>query len=187
LISACYHLDKLTNTKSGGIYHSRINYNDANDSYSFDNSKNFIALDYGILEYKINEDKNLLFSANSNCTFSIFSINKDIENNNNPFELKFSNKIAENNNDNCCNFLELNKFHEEQVLIAMNDGSIFVFDLNKQENILQQKAHEYGIWSTFIIDKNTFLTGSEDSLLKMWDLRSKDWYSIILFFHFMVQ
>lgn len=132
-------------------------------------------MDYGILEYKINQENNLLFTANSNCTFSVFSIDKDIENTQSPFELKINNKIAENVNNNCCNFIELNKFNKEQILLAMNDGNFNLFDLNKQEYIFQQKAHEYGLWSSFIIDENTFLTGSEDSLLKMWDIRSKNW------------
>lgn len=133
-------------------------------------------MDYGILEYKINQDKNLLFTANSNCTFSVFSIDKNIESSKTPFEFKMNRKIAENENDNCCNFIELNKFNKEQVLLAMNDGSFNLFDLDKQENIFQKKAHDYGLWSSFIIDENTFLTGSEDSTLKMWDIRSKNWY-----------
>lgn len=139
------------------------------------NNKNFSPLNYGILEFKINEEKELLFTANSDCTFSVFSIDKNIEETSSPFELKSNIKLTENENDNCCNFIELDNSHKERVLLAMNDGSFYLFDLNKRENIFQQKAHDYGLWSTFIVDENTFLTGSEDSLLKMWDLRSKNW------------
>lgn len=118
----------------------------------------------------------MLFSANSNCTFSVLSINKNLEESNSPFELKTNIKVDKNEDDNCCNFLELSKFHKEQILLAMNDGNFYLYDLNTQKNIYEQKAHEYGLWSTLFIDENTFLTGSEDSLLKMWDVRSKNWY-----------
>jgi len=128
------------------------------------------------LEFKIHQDQNLLFSANSNCTFSVFSIDKNIENSDSPFDIKMNQNLAENENNNCCNYIELNKYNKEQVLLSINDGGFNVYDLNKQESIFKQKAHEYGLWSSFIIDENTFLTGSEDSLLKMWDLRSKKWY-----------
>ncbi len=128
------------------------------------------------MEFKIHQDQNLLFSANSNCTFSVFSIDKNIENSDSPFDIKMNQNLAENENNNCCNYIELNKYNKEQVLLSINDGGFNVYDLNKQESIFKQKAHEYGLWSSFIIDENTFLTGSEDSLLKMWDLRSKKWY-----------
>lgn len=175
MISASYHLDKSNNTKSGGIYLNKINQNETIGTYTIDKKENFISLDYGVLEYKINKSRNLLFTANSNCTFSIFSINNIFENSNIPFKFKVNTEIAENVNDNCCNYIELNKFNEQQVLLAMNDGSFHFFDINKQEKFFNSKGHQYGLWSTFIVDENTFLTGSEDSILKMWDLRSKSW------------
>jgi len=132
-------------------------------------------LEYGILEFKIKEEKDLLFTANSNCSFSVFSIDKNIEEIKTPFELKANIRLDKDENDNCCNFIELREFHKEQVLLAMNDGNFYLFDLNKEEKIYEQKAHKYGLWSTLFIDENTFLTGSEDSLLKMWDVRSKNW------------
>lgn len=173
MISACYQLDKSTNIKTGGIYHSRIDYDENSSEYSIDSKKYFLELNYGILEYKINN--NLMFTSNSDCSFSVFKINDDIEETTNPFDIQKNYIISNEENQNCCNYIEISEQNKNNILLGMNDGYFHFFDLNKEESFLCQKAHEYGIWSTFILDENTFLTGSEDALLKMWDLRSKSW------------
>lgn len=82
----------------------------------------------------------------------------------------------ENKSDNCCNFIELSKYREETVLLAMNDGSFSLFDQTSEKIFFSKKGHEYGLWSTLFLNENVFLTGSEDSMLKMWDIRQKSLY-----------
>lgn len=171
-ISACYHLNKSTEKKSGGFFTSKI----IKESNNFEIKKefNFHELDYGILEFKINKENNLLFSSNSDCSFSIFKIEN--QDDNLSFELK-KNKIIPQvkiDEENCGNFIELNPFNKSEILLTMNSGHFYFYDFEKEEILFEKKGHDYGIWSSLILDENTFLTGSEDSCVKLWDKRTKE-------------
>jgi len=172
-------LDKSSNLKSGGIFVSKIDNDKILNNYTINKNKSFFYLDYGILEFKIRN--NLLFSSNSNCSFSIFQLKENYDELN--FTLKKNFQISKDYNENCCNFIELNEFNHDQILLAMNDGSFNLFDINKEKVIFNNKGHDYGLWSTHILNQNIFLTGSEDSLMKMWDNRTNTWYIHFQFFY----
>ena len=47
--------------------------------------------------------------------------------------------------------------------------------LSTQKNILTiQNAHEYGIWSLYLLDENIVASGGEDAYIKLWDIRCKE-------------
>ena len=64
---------------------------------------------------------------------------------------------------------------EEKIFLGTNDCHIYVEDLSTQKNILTiQNAHEYGIWSIYLLDENIIASGGEDAYIKLWDIRCKE-------------
>jgi hypothetical protein len=184
-ISACYHLDKFSGKKSGGFFSSQIINNEKSNNLKIKKEYNFHEVNYGILEFKLNKEKNMIFTSNSDCSFSIFKINlneKVYNNNDNErynlsFELKKNQIICQekSNEENCGNFIEINNFNDNsEILLTMNNGDFYLYDYENEKIVFEKNAHDYGIWSSLILEENTFLTGSEDSYMKMWDKRTKE-------------
>jgi len=204
ILSACYHLDKETRKKTGSLNLNKINLNEINLKEDTNSKKilfNTISyeLDYGILDLKYANSLNVpintsgdkesettteikLFTANSDYSISIFSLNFELTDdaeNSPPFiplkKYKIHNEEYQYNSKETCNVLDIKTLDSNcTIILAMNDGCHCVFDLIKEKPILIKKSHEYGLWSCMIKDKtgNIFFTGSEDSLLKMWDRRT---------------
>ena len=166
LLSAGYHLDKSSQEKTGGIFFFEINPEHKLIPLNEEN----IFLDYGILDLKFSKNNNLLFTANSDYSYTIFDLIKNSKNKIYLYtaeEKELKNKIT---ND----IIEIDK-SEQKIFFGTNDGNIYVHDLNNQKNILSiNKAHEYGIWSIKLLDdQNTIITGGEDAKIKIWDIRTK--------------
>ena len=72
-----------------------------------------------------------------------------------------------------CNTLEIFPQNESdnKLILATNDGYNHIYDINTLKKISSIKSHEYGIWSLYILDNNTYITGSEDNSIKQWDIR----------------
>jgi hypothetical protein len=151
VIQACYHLEN--GKKTGIIYQNEIT-----SEYKF-NLQNKKYFDYGILDIKF--DEQYFFTSNSNSSFSILSYS---------LEKLFNFKIS-NDENNTCNTLDMN---DQSILLAMNDGTHCLYDLNSKEVVFSSKAHEYGLWSIYWYNENIYLTGSEDSVMKFWDKRVKE-------------
>ena len=163
-LSAGYHLDKTTQKKTGGIFFFDIT--EENKLILID-SENII-LDYGILDIKFLNDNSLIFTANSDYSYTTFNLKNNSRNkifldkdNTKEDKKKITNNVIEKN------------LKEEKLYIGANDGNIFIEDLQNSTNILKiQNAHEYGIWSMHLLDEgNIFLSGGEDSHISLWDIR----------------
>ena len=64
---------------------------------------------------------------------------------------------------------------EEKIFLGTNDCNIYIEDLSKQKNVLTiPNAHEYGIWSIYLLDENIVTSGGEDAQIKLWDIRCKE-------------
>ena len=166
-LSVGYHLDPKTQIKTGGIFFFDIS--PSNKKLIPLETEN-ISLDYGILDIKFSKDNSKLFTANSDYSFTIFTLN-DKQFIKNKIYLINDDKKKSIPNDT----LEISK-NEEKIFFGANDGNIYINDLIKNENFLNlEKAHEYGIWSLYLLEsnENLFMSGGEDSQIKLWDLRSK--------------
>ena len=163
-LSAGYHLDKETQKKTGGIFF--FNISDQKKLIPIDTEN--ILLDYGILDIKFSKNNSLIFTANSDYSYTIFNLNNNSQNkiyldndNINEEKKKITNDVIEKNSK------------EEKIYLGANDGNIFIEDLQTSKNILKiPNAHEYGIWSIYLLDEgNIFLSGGEDAQIKIWDIR----------------
>jgi WD40 repeat protein len=150
ILAACYHLENQIKTGS-------LHLLSTSNELLFTTS-----LNYGVLDIK--QSGTLLYSTNSNSSFSTFEFKSD------KHTISETNNIIIESKDkqNTCNTLDLNK---NLALLAMNDGYFHLYDLTSGTFTESKQAHSYGLWSCMFYDDNTFLTGSEDSLLKLWDLR----------------
>ena len=166
-LSAGYHLDKETQKKTGGIFFFDISQDNKFVPIESEN----ILLDYGILDIKFSKNNSLILTANSDYSYTIFNLKNNSHNKkylieNNEEKLKITNDVIEINSK------------EEKIFLGANDGQIFVEDFSTQKNILSiPNAHEYGIWSIFLLDEsneNLFLSGGEDAKIKLWDIRCKE-------------
>ena len=163
-LSAGYHLNKETQKKTGGIFFFDISESKKLVPLESEN----ILLDYGILDIKFSKDNSLIFTANSDYSYTIFNIKNNSQNKrylieNNEEKLKITNDVIEIDTK------------EEKIFLGANDGQIFIEDLATQKNILSiPNAHDYGIWSIYLFNENTFLSGGEDAQIKLWDIRSKE-------------
>jgi diphthamide biosynthesis protein 7 len=163
ILAALYHLDRESRVKSGGFQLFSI------DSTNHLSCIQDLLLEYGVLDMKFN--KNTIFSSNSNSSFSIFEYEEDSSHISFLKNISIPQKV--NNNENTCNTLDISCVeYDQSILLSMNDGSFHLYSLEKDEFTSNHQAHEYGLWSCLILDQNTFLTGSEDSILKMWDKRT---------------
>jgi diphthine methyl ester acylhydrolase len=176
-LSALYELDKETKKKSGSLIKHKINFDTSENSQNLDENKfgiilhDKIDLSYGVLDYKY-ITKNTIFgeeiiiTANSNCSYTIFKNSPKLE------EIQ-SIAIPSKDHECTCNTLDTyNISFDSTILLAMNDGFHHIYDINTSQSVKSIKSHEYGLWSVFYLDNTTYLTGSEDSLLKLWDSRS---------------
>ena len=163
-ISAAYHLDNKNKLKKGGLFFFNIN-----ETYKLNLLKeNNIFTDYGILDIKFNKENSKLFCANSNYTYSIYDFNTN----------KIDNYLLkEKKEDLPIDIIELYN-NNEKCLFGSNDGYFIYYDLIKNKEIFNKKIHDYGIWSLFILNDNLFLSGAEDNLLKLHDIRTKNTISI---------
>ena len=166
LLSAGYHLDKNTQEKTGGIFFFQIN----SEHKLIPLNEENVLLDYGILDIKFSKKNNLILTSNSDYSYTIFDLIKNSRNKiylYNTEEKELKNRIT---ND----VIELSN-SEEKIFFGTNDGNIYIHDLENQKNILTiNKAHEYGIWSIKLLDKeNIIITGGEDAKIKLWDIRTK--------------
>jgi hypothetical protein len=150
-LQACYHLEN--GKKSGIIYINEIT---CDNKFNLNTKKYF---DYGILDIKF--DDKCIYTSNSDSSFSILSHSLDEE-----FNYKVSDYL-----DNTCNTLDKNG---DLMLLAMNDGHHHIYDINTKSLISSIKSHEYGLWSIYWYNEQTYFTGSEDSILKSWDIREKE-------------
>ena len=168
LLSAGYHLDKNTQKKTGGVFF--FNIDEQKQKLIPLNNEN-ILLDYGILDIKFSKN-NLIFTANSDYSYTIFDlINNSINKN-----YLYTTEEKEQKNNITNDILEVDN-SEQKIFFGTNDGNIIINDLKTQKNILTfNKAHDYGIWSINLLEnnENIFLTGGEDAKIKLWDLRSKN-------------
>jgi hypothetical protein len=167
-MAACYELDKVTKQKNGSLIKHKIKLEEGKfDIEEIDK----IEVPYGVLDYKyVNKyekiPEDLIFSANSNCSYSIFKNTPKLE------EIK-SIIIPSTDPDCTCNTLDTyNISNNSTLLLAMNDGFHHIYDINTSQSLTSIKSHEYGLWSILHLDSFNYLTGSEDSLLKLWDSRS---------------
>ena len=167
LLSAGYHLDKNTQEKTGGIFFFNID----DDQKLIPLNNENILLDYGILDIKFSKN-NLIFTANSDYSYTIFDlINNSINKN-----YLYTSEEKEQKKNITNDILEIDN-SEEKIFFGTNDGNIFINDLKTQKNISTiNKAHDYGIWSIKLLEnnENIILTGGEDAKIKLWDLRSKN-------------
>jgi WD40 repeat protein len=167
-LSACYHLDKNTGEKTGMLY---------NHSFNLDNNEfellGKFSYNYGILDFLFTKDAKVI-TANSDSSWSIFDLS------NPSIELIKNNKIEMTQKENTCNTVAISETNNI-VLGGMNSGEHHLWDISKDEYLYGLKSHEYGLWSSLFIDENSYLTGSEDSLMKLWDLRESKWYYIIIY------
>jgi WD40 repeat protein len=195
---ACYELDKETKLKSGSLCLNKINFSNKNGeteieihNSNYENSKELkveqgdqINLPYGILDFKYSkiyttQNSNCdtdndsisqinIFTANSNCSFSIFNLSNSTSK---LKELEIF-PLPSLDTECTCNTLDITNITQDStVLLAMNDGYHHIFDLNKSQISQSIKSHDYGLWSCLFTDTNTYITGSEDSVLKLWDRR----------------
>lgn len=158
-----YHLDKKTNTKSGGIFPFTIE--EDTGVLTPIKEKTFL-LDYGILDIKCisKSGKQLLYTANSDYSFSIFDFSS---------QTSIKHSLNESMKEITCNTLEIfpQNDSDNKLILVTNDGYHHIYDINTFKKISSIKSHEYGIWSLYILDNNTFITGSEDNSIKQWDIR----------------
>jgi hypothetical protein len=150
-IQACYHLEN--GNKTGIIYINQIT---PDLKFNLIKKQNY---DYGILDIKF--DDSGIYTSNSDSSFTLLTDSLDLIHNH-----KLS--IAENNS---CNTLDK---RDNLLLLAMNDGSHYLYDINSSV-VSANKAHEYGLWSIYWYSDTNYLTGSEDSILKLWDIREKEY------------
>ncbi len=163
-VSAGYHLNKETQIKTGGLFF--FNINDEGKINILEEKT--ILLNYGILDIKFNDNYTKIFSSNSDYSYSIFDFENKKENKFILDEENYEkNKLISND------LIELYK-DNNKCLFGTNDGFTFYEDLNKNKTISKIKSHEYGLWSIYIINENLYLTGSEDCLLKLWDIRENN-------------
>lgn len=164
-LSAGYHLDKHTKLKSGCLNLHKI----SNEKFDL---KAKVDLEYGVLDYKCLED--LIYTSNSDSSFSFFKLTSEDVENGKAFCLTQTEKIQIEShcNENTCNTLDISNINKNStILLVMNDGYHHIYDINQMKSIKSIKSHEYGLWSCLILDENLYMTGSEDSLLKLWDAR----------------
>jgi hypothetical protein len=155
-VSALYELNKETKKKTGGLV--LIQLDTLTKSMSLINK---LDLPYGVLDFKYEDGT--FFTANSNSSFSMV---------NTKFECVKNFEILSKDSECTLNTLDIkNLKYDSTILLSMNDGYHHIFDLNKECPVISKKSHDYGLWSCLILDQNTYLTGSEDSLMKMWDRR----------------
>lgn len=172
---ACYHLENGIKTGAFGfekiIYDYKIDDNNqievnikscVNNSNLGDNSIDdfkYKELSYGILDFKKDD---YYYTANSNGTIGIFKENLEMKN-----EI-----LIDNLNENLVNCLEIYKDkNNKAVLYGMNNGQIGLLDLEKLEVKYHKKCHEYGVWALKQIDENLFLSGADDNLIVLNDIR----------------
>ena len=171
LLSAGYHLDKNTQIKTGGLFFFEIDY--SKNKFIPLNEEENIILDYGILDIKISQkNKSLLFTANSDYSYTIFNLTKKTKNKN----YLYTTEEKEEKNKITNDIISIDN-SEQKIFSGTNDGNIFINDLNNQKNIsIIKSAHDYGIWSIKLFDdnENIFLTGGEDAKIKLWDTRTKN-------------
>lgn len=177
-LSALYELDKKTNIKSGSLIKHKINL-DPSENLENNQEKKFsialqdkIDLPYGILDYKYISDSplyndDIIITSNSNSSYTIFKNSPKLE------EIQ-SVAIPSKETECTCNTLDTYNFcFDSSILLAMNDGFHHIYDIKTSKSIKSIKSHEYGLWSVLHLDNTSYLTGSEDSLLKLWDTRSE--------------
>ena len=159
---ACYHLENKI--KSGMLCSQKIELKHYDSESKFeikDNTYIDIATNYGILDtIKLSDN---IFTANSNSSISIFSFT-DV------FELKNNIQLDDPSEDNCSNVLSI---YDSLLLVGMNNGNYFLFDIEKLSFTLSDKIHKFGIWALEFIDKNLFLSGADDNTVILNDLRDK--------------
>jgi WD40 repeat protein len=149
-IAACYHLEN--NKKTGGLY-------------VLDNSDYSLVckldLDYGVLDIK-EKDEGVFYTTNSDSSMSCFKFNGNI------IEETMNIVIPSTDTQNTCNTLDIcGNF----ILLGMNDGMHHIYNIERGEVTISQKGHDYGLWACMFYDECIYLTGSEDSLVKLWDTR----------------
>lgn len=157
-ITAAYHLNPQTQTKTGALTPYNITASTITPLSSLE-----FNVDYGILDIKRNSSNELIYSSNSNNTYSIFDFETHSVSN-----IKLPCK--DSNDAVTCNTIELCP-STAKVFLTSNNGYHHIYDMNTNEHITSIKSHEYGIWSLFVFDTNVYVTGSEDNCIKVWDLR----------------
>jgi hypothetical protein len=177
-LSALYELDKNTKKKSGSLIKHKINL-DPYEKFENNQDKKFsislvdkIDLSWGVLDYKYTSkipeyNDDIIITANSNSSYTVLKNSPKLE--------EIQSVIIPSKDTECtCNTLDTyNICFDSSILLAMNDGFHHIYDINTSKSIKSIKSHEYGLWSVFYLDNSTYLTGSEDSLLKLWDTRSE--------------
>lgn len=158
LIAAGYHLDKESQTKSGALYKfDLIN----NETLSI---KEEYLLPYGVLDFKFSSTNNFLYTSNSDNSLSTFYYEPE-----GSLQLIKQTKISSSDSSTTCNTLDIS--WGDSILLASNDGLHHIYDCKTEKFLTSTQGHEYGLWSCLVLDDNLYLTGSEDSMMKMWDRR----------------
>jgi len=178
-----YELDEKNNTRNGGITLYKSNdFNKYQEIYTFNSN-------YGILDMKING--NLIATANSDSSMSIMTLNDEYND-----KIKLLDSIQNINEGlflslcwdyyNCYNYDNNNNNNNnntniKKIVISTQLGSILVYSLS--ENGLQIISNYNSVhsmhnepqpcWITCFNyhDNNVFLSGGDDCMLKLWDLR----------------
>ena len=125
IISACYHLNKSTNTKTGSM---NIN----NLIKPLEKVDNKIDLNFGVLDFKFfNYDFKLYtITANSDDSFSFIELNMDEDHNLNFFHKKTINCQSPKTDTN--NVVEISN-DNNTLLFGLNDGTIKAYDCGKEK------------------------------------------------------
>jgi WD40 repeat protein len=64
------------------------------------------------------------------------------------------------------------KMFENKILAGCNDGVILLHDMERKKNILELDGHSEDVNSVAFVDGNVMVSGSDDSLIKVWDIRT---------------
>ena len=78
------------------------------------------------------------------------------------------------NNETITHTLTSDDTYKNEYGTYVRYGYYHIYDYTSNEKISSVKSHEFGIWSLYINDENTFFTGSEDNSIKLWDIRSNN-------------
>jgi hypothetical protein len=124
IISACYHLNKTTNTKTGSMNINNLN-------KSLEKVDNKIDLNFGVLDFKFLNYDNKLYTitANSDDSFSFLEFNDDYDKTLNFFHKKTINCQSSKTDTN--NVVEISN-DVNTLLLGLNDGTIKAYDCCKE-------------------------------------------------------
>ena len=64
------------------------------------------------------------------------------------------------------------KIRDHSILAGCTEGTIILHDIERNKNIMRVEGHEDDVNSVVFVDNNVFISGSDDYLIKVWDVRT---------------